>query len=345
MKNAIASLGFLAISFGLMGQSKKVLHYTETSGFDHQTRANSLTLFQQLGATTNFTVTDDNSGAAFSVLSNLLSYDLIVFSNTSGNTLLDSTQQSHFELYIQNGGALLGIHAATDTYRHSSANGNRIGSWDFYAQTIGGSVQENPNHVSGTPNYTIRKLLNHPISQNIPNNWNKNEEYYYWENGYLDSTINILFEVEQTVGPNNLVNSYDSARAVAWYKTLASGSNIFYTSLGHANSNFTSDSLFQQLLSDATQWCLGLSTGFSQVERPTNFSLFPNPAKNSLYITGKQLNGTLKIYTNTGKLVLSKNIKSPEKEIINLNELRNGLYFVECTINSQRSIQSIIINK
>ena len=309
--------------------SYNVLHYTETSGFDHNTRTNSLNMFQGFS---NLKITDDQTGAEFDTLSNLLSYDLIIFSNTSGDAILDSTQKSHFEQYIQNGGALLGLHAATDTYRHSTANGSSTGSWDFYAETMGGSVQQNPNHVAGTPAFDIFKIGTHPTTDSLPNPWNKNEEYYYWENGYLDSNNTVVLEVETTVGPNSQVNSYDSARAVSWYKVASSGSKIFYTSMGHANSNFTTDTLFQQHLADAVKWCLGLSTGIESVDiKNIKFKLYPNPTSDKLVLEkldNKEFkNLELSLFDMNGKLVLNQAITN-NITAINLRDLDSGVYLL-----------------
>jgi type 1 glutamine amidotransferase len=282
MNNILLST-FLILNIGLMAQSNyQILHYTETSGWDHQTRGASLAFFQSLP---NMNITDDQTGNTFNDIVNLLNYDLIVFSNTSGNSILDSTQRSHFETYINQGGAILGIHAATDTYRHSSANGNNTGTWDFYPQTIGGSVQENPHHVSGTPAYNISIKRLDQISMGIPNPWLKNEEFYYWENGYLDSSNINLLSVEETIGPNGQLNSYDSSRTVAWKKEIPSGSRVFYTSLGHLAINFSSDTLFQKLISQAMDWCLGKTTGIKSL-KTKEVNLFPNPSNNRLYLSG-----------------------------------------------------------
>ena len=48
---------------------------------------------------------------------------------------------------MNNGGGYLGIHAASDTYRHSTANGSSTGTWDWYAEMAGASVQEGPNRL------------------------------------------------------------------------------------------------------------------------------------------------------------------------------------------------------
>ncbi len=275
LKNILYCLFIISIfGFSLEAQSFKVLHYSETSGFDHNTRANALAMLNALGAQHNFMVDDDQTGAAFDTLTNLQQYAVVVFSNTSGNTILDSTQRANFEQYINNGGALMGIHAASDTYRHSTANGGKTGTWDWYAETMGGSVQESPNHTASRYNGIIDVIGTHTTTNNVPNPWNKVEEYYYWENGYLNDSIVSVLEVRNT-GPN----SYDTVRPVSWYQNLLGGGRTFYTSLGHANSNYTADTSFQNHIRDAVLWASGnaLSLNYALRKAP---SVFPNPTTN-----------------------------------------------------------------
>lgn len=336
-KTTIFYLALFVFSFSTFGQ-KKILHYSETSGFDHNTRINSELMFAQFGIANTFVITNDRDGSAFDSLNNLLQFDVIVFSNTSGNSILNNLQQSNFEQYITNGGALLGIHAATDTYRHSSANGNLTGSWDFYPETMGGSVQENPNHVAGTPNYTIEKIAPHPSVKDLPNLWSKNEEYYYWENGFLDTAIHVVLKVEQTVGPNNRINSYDSSRAVAWEKTLVSGSRVFYTSLGHANSNYTSDTLFQGLILNAIKWCLGLSVSSKEIHLPEqSFKIHPNPATTFIQLENTLADEIIYIYSEKGEFV-SMHYLNTGATTIDINHLTSGIYFVKIGASTEKLI-------
>ena len=235
---------------------QNILHFTETSGFDHGTRDVSLAMFQAIASEHGFNVVSDNDGMTFSDLALLQQFDAIIFSNTSGATLFDADQRANFEAYIATGGSVMGIHAASDTYRHSTANGNNTGAWDFYAELVGASVQENPNHVDGTPLYDLSHLGAHASTANLPDPWSKNEEYYYWEGGYYREDNIPVLEVEETVGPNGEVNSYDAPRPMSWYRELPEGGRVFYTALGHAGSNFTDDVLFQQHIEDALLWLL-----------------------------------------------------------------------------------------
>jgi len=86
---------FLASSLSLHGQCGgpfKVLHYTETTGYDHNTRNQSLSMFQGWETADNFVVTSDDDGSEFNSLTTLQEYAVVVFSNTSGDTGLDATQ-------------------------------------------------------------------------------------------------------------------------------------------------------------------------------------------------------------------------------------------------------------
>ncbi len=241
---------------GIPAFGQNILHYTETSGFDHGTRDVSLAMFQGIAGVHGFNIVNDNDGSTFNTLASLQQFGAIVFSNTSGAALLDAGQRANFEAYIAGGGSAMGIHAATDTYRHSTANGDNTGTWDFYAELIGASVQENPNHVDGTPLYDMSHIAAHASTSNLPDPWSKNEEYYYWEGGYYrDDNVPVL-QVGETVGPNGEVNSYDAPRPMSWYRELSEGGRVFYTALGHAGSNYIDDGLFKQHITDALLWLL-----------------------------------------------------------------------------------------
>ena len=77
-------------------------------------------MFTAIGNEIGASVTDDGTGDQFSDLSELLQFDAIIFSNTSGDAILNTAQRQNFETFIASGGSMMGIHAASDTYRHPS---------------------------------------------------------------------------------------------------------------------------------------------------------------------------------------------------------------------------------
>jgi type 1 glutamine amidotransferase len=309
-------------------QPSKILHYTETSGFDHQTRIVSYNMFLQMGMQNGFAVDNDSTGNVFNSFANLQQYDVIVFANTTGNAILDSAQQQHFMQYMNAGGNFIGIHSATDTYRHSTANGSNTGAWDWYAEMVGASVQENPNHVSGTPVYRIDALAVHPILNGMPNPWFKPEEYYYWEAGYFGASNNVLQQVEQTVGPNGLVNSYDSSRAVTWYKQLPNGGDVFYTSLGHAQANYTSDPDFYKLIENAVMW--SSLTALNDNQENHLVKVFPTLFNNKVFVIANSYSFLydISLYTTTGKLIYRNGDLTGSTDL-ELNKLHQGIYILE----------------
>jgi len=217
-----------------------VLHYTETTGYNHNTWDESLEMFEDLAdslSTGNeqWIIVQDGNGNEFNSLANLQKYRIVIFSNTSGCNGLNSTQRQNFEQYIGTGGSYLGIHAATDTYRHSTANGNCTGVWDWYAENVAGaSVQQSPNHTSSSHVDSIF-IWNTLYAAGLPYIWIKKEEFYYWQNGYLNSSD--FIEVARTGRTGG--NSYDAPRMLAHYRDLPGGGRAFYTSMGHSASNFT----------------------------------------------------------------------------------------------------------
>ncbi|MBK9760712.1 MAG: ThuA domain-containing protein [Flavobacteriales bacterium] len=85
-------------------------------------------MFTGIGSELGSEAINDPLGATFSDPTALAEFDVVVFSNTSGNNILDAGQRANFEQWVQSGGSILVIHAATDTYRHSPANGNNTGT-------------------------------------------------------------------------------------------------------------------------------------------------------------------------------------------------------------------------
>ncbi len=296
-----------------MTAQDRALHFTRTSGFDHNTRAASYAMFSFIANEIGITVDDDASGDPFSDLAVLDQYDVIIFSNTSGNAILDAGQRAVFEQWVADGGSVLGIHAASDTYRHSTANGNNTGSWDFYAELIGASVQENPNHVSGTPSYALSHIGTHPSTNSLPDPWVKNEEYYYWEGGYYGPGNFAVLQVEGTVGPNGMINSYDAARPMSWYRLLPSGSKVFYTALGHAQDDYVTDARFRSHLRDALQWLLEGTAVVPQVAGPQVARLFPNPATStvSVRMSDPITRSPLHVVDALGRVLLTRQAADP----------------------------------
>ena len=239
----------LAVTTGSTTTKARVLIFTKTSGFDHNTRNESVALVEEIASLQNFDVVVDDDGSEFDSPSNLNAFDIIFFTNTSGNTL-NATQRSNVEAYALQGGNFLSNHAASDSYGHSSSSsvsGNGKGVWDWYAEQVTGcSVRNNPNHTSSNFGASVTvQHQNAAFTNGIGFPWNDDEEWYYWEGGFLASSFTELLRVSDTGS-----NSYDDARMTAHYWERPDGGLSFYTSMGHAKSKY-SDPDFVQLMRNA----------------------------------------------------------------------------------------------
>lgn len=232
----------------------KVLVFTKTSGFNHNTKSESENMVQQIASSQGFDVVVDDDGSEFDSEANLNEYDIVVFTNTSGNTLNES-QRDNVEAYAAQGGSFISNHAASDSYGHSTASsvsGNGKGIWDWYSENVTGcSVRNSPNHTRAGLGATVTvQNQNSGLTNGIVFPWSDNEEWYYWEDGYLDSSFTELLRVSDTGS-----NSYDDARMTAHYWERPDGGVSFYSSMGHAKSKY-SDSDFVQLMSNAFAFIL-----------------------------------------------------------------------------------------
>ena len=224
----------------------QVLHFTETTGWDHKTRGVSQKMFAELSEVLGFDLIHANDSKIFENQELLQNIDLIVFSNTTGEDLLTIHQQENFEQFIKAGGHFIGIHSATDTHRTN---------WKFYSDLVGAIVQMEPWHTDSNLVATMHHTAQHRLLQEIPNPWIKEEEYYYWDlnGGRIDSlNINLLLEVERTG-----LESYDRKRPIAWYQELPNGTKSFYTALGHSVWNYEDPKNdFRKLIRNAVRWTL-----------------------------------------------------------------------------------------
>lgn len=320
MKLLTTGLLFFSLLYNVLGQDK-VLVFTKTNGFSHASKNTGATMISDLGIANGLWATDQTEDANDFTAGNLEQYKAVIWCNTSGNGLLNTSQQEAFEGFINAGGGFLGIHAATDTYRDKS--------WAFYNDLVGGIVQSNPspNHTSNNYNANMTIVNPHESVDFLGEIWNKSEEYYYWKNdgGQLyDGNINLLM-VEPTGN-----NDYDEARPISWYKEFQGGRS-FYTALGHNSSDYTDNEDFIKHIEEGLKYVIGntdavLSTVKSE---EISFGIYPNPIKDVFKLQTKKTSILKKvtIYNINGQLLHTEEIlPTTTSTNVNIEKLSKGIY-------------------
>ncbi len=363
MKTVLFSVLFTISSIFSFSQSR-ILVYHETNQFRHGSINSGISMFEALGNENDDWITDNSQNSSVFSDANLEQYDVVVFLNTSGSDetggdgdLLSASEKLALENFIASGKGFIGVHAATDTYRD--------GIWPFYNELVGGIVQTNPNHTSNNFNADMEVVTSHPIVDflgAVGATWNKDEEYYYWEQngGQLSTDNTVLLEVEQTGG-----ETYDAARPITWYKesitydddnnastddVTLSGFRSFYTALGHNNDDYTNNSNFRTVLKNATLWAIGEEALNIQDTNLENLKVFPNPVADyvSIKIPNSESDISITVFNELGQILLNKKLNRSELQEptykLNIENFKTGTYIVQLSYDLKSEHFKLIKN-
>lgn len=214
---------------------KKVLLFSKTNGFRHESIATGIAAIRKIGAEHQFTVDAIEDSTVFTY-GRLKQYAAIIFLNTTGD-VLGGAEEKALQQYIQHGGGFAGIHAASDCeYR-----------WPWYVKLIGGNFESHPR-----PQPAKLKVLDrqHSATSALPEVWERADEWYNFKN--LNPDVHVLLEIDET--------SYTGGKngphhPMAWWHAY-DGGRVFYTALGHTNESYD-EPLFIQHLAGGIQYAMG----------------------------------------------------------------------------------------
>ncbi|MFG2473145.1 ThuA domain-containing protein [Streptomyces canus] len=197
---------------------ERVLVFSKTAGFRHDSIPDGVTAVKQLGETGGFTVDATEDANAFT-LKNLRRYDAVVFLSTTGD-VLDPAQQRAFEGYIRQGGGYVGIHAAADTEY----------DWAFYGGLAGAYFQ---SHPAIQPATVVAEDRAHASMSGLPPTWNRTDEWYNYRSNPRDRA-HVLASLDESSYTGGTMNG---DHPIAWCQDYQGG-RAFYTGLGHTKESY-----------------------------------------------------------------------------------------------------------
>ena len=103
----------------------RVLVFSKTTGFRHDSIPAGIAAIQQLGAQNNFAVDATEDDTRFTD-TNLAQYAAVIFLSSTGDPVSTQAEKDAFQRYIQRGGGFVGIHAASDSGT----------SWPYHGQVV-----------------------------------------------------------------------------------------------------------------------------------------------------------------------------------------------------------------
>ena len=226
-----------------------VLLYSKTNGYRHHDAipaANAL--FQTLAEERNIMVYATENGAVFTP-EILQRFDVVVWNNTSGDTL-DSAQKEAWMSWLKQGGAAIAIHAAGGDFSYK---------WEWYPTHF--IRAQHTRHTMG-PQFQTATLMvesnDHPVTRQLPASWQHKEEWYSFAKSPRDQDVTVLISVdEQSYDPrfsllwmNEDISMGD--HPIVWCHCIERG-RVLYSALGHRAEAYQSPEM-KLLLGGALDW-------------------------------------------------------------------------------------------
>ena len=219
----------------------RVLVFTRTTGFRHDSIPDGIALVQQLGAANDFRVDASEDAAVFTPQS-LKAYRAVIFLNTTGE-VLNAAQKAAFRTYIRQGGGWVGVHSAADTEH----------AWPFYGQLLGKGAWFVSHPLIQTATL-LREDAVHASTRHYPARFSFTDEWYNFKTDPR-SAVDVLLAIDEA--------SYDPGEGamgdhpIAWCHAIGLG-RAWYTALGHRSETYADTSFAQHLLGGIL-WAAGRS--------------------------------------------------------------------------------------
>ncbi|MYV42577.1 DUF1080 domain-containing protein [Streptomyces sp. SID1328] len=227
-------------------ETGRVLVFSKTAGFRHDSIPDGIAAVQQLGATDGLTVDATEDATAFTTR-NLRRYDAVVFLSTTGD-VLNPAQQRAFEGYIRQGGGYVGVHAAADTEY----------DWPFYGGLAGAWFD---SHPAIQPATVVVEDHAHPSTAALPARWERTDEWYNYRSNPRERA-HVLASLDESSYSGGTMNG---DHPIAWCQSYQGG-RAFYTGGGHTRDSYA-DPAFRAHLLGGLRW----ATGAAQADcRPEN---------------------------------------------------------------------------
>ncbi|WP_329161629.1 ThuA domain-containing protein [Streptomyces anulatus] len=198
--------------------AKRVLVFSKTAGFRHDSIPTGIEALKEIGKQTNITVDSTESAAQFTT-SNLARYDAVAFLSTTGD-VLNAEQQKAFENYVATGGGYVGIHAAADTEY----------DWKFYGGLVGAYFDSHPQIQPATVRVEDH---DHPATAHLDDEWQRTDEWYNYGTNPRDKAKVLATLDETTYTGGNMKGDHP----ISWCQTYEGGRS-FYTGLGHTKESY-----------------------------------------------------------------------------------------------------------
>jgi len=229
----------------------RVLVFSKTTGFRHDSIPAGVTAIQNLGQQNNFAVDATEDDTQFTD-TNLARYAAVIFLSTTGDPVATQPEKDAFQRYIERGGGFVGIHAASDSGY----------TWAWYGQLTGAYFRQHP----AQQNALVRiEDPNHPSTQGLPAQLTRFDEWYDFRDNPRPN-VHVLTTVDESTYSGGTMGA---DHPTTWCHDF-DGGRSWYTALGHTIESFSEANFLHLLLG-------GITTAAGAV--PANCSVSTPPTR------------------------------------------------------------------
>jgi cytochrome c len=205
----------------------RVLVFSRTTGFRHDSIETGIAAVKQLGVENHFAVDASEDPVVFAE-DNLKRYKVVMFLNTTGH-ILEAPQQEAMQRFIEAGGGFVGVHSATDTEY----------DWPWYGRLVG-------TYFAGHPAIQKARVTvgdkTHPASAGLPDTIERTDEWYNFK--YLPKDVHVLVSIDEGSYQGGAMNGN---HPLVWWH-LFDGGRAFYTEMGHTKESYAEPAYLKLLL-------------------------------------------------------------------------------------------------
>src|ERR1700710_718346 len=182
-KFLIISLVFILSASFSFAKPPKILVFSKTTFYYHESIPDGIVAIQLLGKQMHFDVDTTKDASKFTD-ENLKQYAAIIFLSTSDTSgaLLNDAQQTALMHFIESGKGYVGIHAASDAEYQ----------WPWYNHLVGAYFKSHPNQQEAEIHVADSNFI---ATEMLPSSWKKFDEWYNFKETHWDE-VHVLLTVD-----------------------------------------------------------------------------------------------------------------------------------------------------
>lgn len=256
-------------AFAKPAKARKLLIFSKTAGFRHESIATGKLAFTELGKKTGAfetVISDDLENFEPKTIDQ---FDGILFLSTTMDPFAPSKQewdalddkgkkeaekkverlQKSLMSFVKGGKGFIGIHAATDTFYNWSEYGEMINGY-FDGHPWGSGTQVSIKVEPGQEKHPLVAMFD---GKNV----DFKEEIYQLKEPYNSKKVHMLLRLDPEKSDMNVqgLKREDKDWGVAWARSWGKG-RVFYCSLGHNHDMYWHPTVIRHYLA-GIQWALG----------------------------------------------------------------------------------------